>query len=309
MPSSLGVRFYRKAFSLVELIVVVSIIGILISLLLPAIQNARESARRMSCSNNLHQIGVALHSYNQAQKRLPPGWLVSNKSSAASAVQNNNGWAWGAMLLPFIEQRPLDAGFVEIRLPIGDDRNEISRTNSLAVYRCPSHGCVGVFTLASNLSTYCGESSSTDLAIADYVGVTAAREVAGKCNPMFHPSEEAVFGFTQSIAFRDIADGISQTVMVGERSCEPYPSAWAGALPEGEHARSRVLGMMDSPPQSAAIAEVENVEFASYHLGGSQFLLADGAVRMVDVEIDPALFKGICTRSGGETVAEFFNED
>lgn len=309
MPYFLGVNFRRKAFSLVELIVVVSIIGILISLLLPAIQNARESARRMSCSNNLHQIGIALHSYDHAQKRLPPGWLVTDLSYPAATAKDNHGWAWSAMLLPFIEQRPLDSGFVNIKLPISDDRNKVARTNSLAVYICPSHGRVGLFTL--NGTNRCGGLPLAELAVSDYVGVTgkSTREVPlSGCSSTFWSNEEAVFEFTQSISFRDISDGVSQTVMVGERSCEPYPSAWSGALPEGELARHRVLGLMDSPPTAAAVAETENVEFASFHPGGSQFLLADGAVRMVGVEIDPALFRALCTRSGGETVAAFFND-
>ena len=309
MPYFLGVNFRRKAFSLVELIVVVSIIGILISLLLPAIQNARESARRMSCSNNLHQIGIALHSYDHAQKRLPPGWLVTDLSYPAATAKENHGWAWSAMLLPFIEQRPLDSGFVSIKLPISDDRNKVARTNSLAVYICPSHGRTGVFTIEGDFRCHCGP--LTDLAVSDYVGVTArsAHEVPiSSCTSVFWPSEEAVFGFTESVTLRDISDGISQTAIVGERSSEPFPSAWAGSLPKGQFARQRVLGLMDSPPTTAAVAETENAEFASFHPGGSQFLLADGAVRMVGVEIDPALFRALCTRSGGETVAAFFND-
>ena len=310
MPSRRGAISRRKAFSLVELIVVVAIIGILISLLLPAIQHARESARRMSCSNNLHQIGVALHSYHQAQKRLPPGWLVVDLSAPDAASQDSTGWGWSAMLLPFIEQAPLDDGFVDTRLGIDDDRNKFSRTTPIAVFRCPSDTNQGVFTLTG--TNRCGGSPLTDLATADYVGVTArsSREVPiAYCASVPWSSDEAVFTFTQSATLRDITDGISQTVVVGERSCGPFPSAWAGALPEGEHARARVLGLMDSPPQPAAAIGRENVEFGSYHPAGSQFLLADGSVRMVDVEIDPALFKAICTRGGGETVAEFFVDD
>ena len=309
MPSRRGAPSCRRAFSLVELIVVVSIIGILIALLLPAIQTARESARRMSCSNNLHQIGVALHAYHRAQKRLPPGWIVYDLNMPGKCP-DSTGWSWGAMLLPYIEQLPLEAGFVDKRLSIGDDKNQISRTNHLAVFGCPSNGDRGIFTLTS--TNKCGASSLTDLATADYVGVTAqsSHEVPiANCASALWPSDEAVFGFTQSATMRDISDGLSQTVVIGERSCKPFPSAWAGALPEGEHARDRVLGLMDSPPQTSVIAQRENVEFGSYHPAGSQFLLADGSVRMVYLEIDPALFKAICTRGGGETVSEFFLDD
>ena len=309
MPSRRGVPSYHKAFSLVELLVVVSIIGILISLLLPAIQNARESARRMSCSNNLHQIGVALHSYHQAKKRLPPGWLVADLSAGCSP-QDSTGWGWATMILPFIEQASLDEGFVNIHLGIDDAENEFSRTTSIAVFRCPSDPGPSVFTLKA--CDRCGNSDLADLAMSDYVGVTArsSNEVPiASCASEFWSSDEAVFTFRESTTLKDIPDGLSQTVVVGERACKPFPSAWAGALPRGKFARDRVLGLMDSPPSPAGSVEKENVQFGSYHPAGSQFLLADGSVRMVGLEIDPNLFKGICTRSGGETVAEFFLAD
>ena len=310
MLSLYGASNNRKAFSLLELIVVVAIIGVLISLLLPAIQHARESARRMSCSNNMHQLGVALHSYNQAKKRLPPGWIVADLSAAGANPKDDAGWAWGALLLPFIEQILLDSGFVNLQLGIHHDQNQFSRTQSLAAFRCPSNGDRDLFTLTG--THRCGSIPLTDLASADYVGVTArsSRMVPiASCETVPWSSEDAVFAFNQSAALRDISDGVSQTFLVGERSCKAFPSAWAGALPEGEYARDRVLGLIDSPPQAATAAERENVEFGSYHPAGAQFLLADGAVRLVTEEIDPALFKALGTRNGGEPVSEFFVED
>ena len=310
MLSLNGASNDRKAFTLLELIVVVAIIGVLISLLLPAIQHARESARRMSCSNNMHQLGVALHSYHQAKKRLPPGWIVTDLSAPGAKPKDDSGWAWGALLLPFIEQVPLESGFVNLQLGIQHDENQFSRTQSIAVFHCPSSGQPDIFTLTG--THRCGGMPLTDLAASDYVGVTASSSQMipiAKCETVPWSSEDAVFAFNQSVSLRDIADGVSQTFLIGERSCQAFPSAWAGALPEGEYARGRVLGLIDTPPQAASVAERENVEFASYHPGGSQFLLADGAVRLVTVEIDPALFKALGTRNGGEPVSEFFVEE
>jgi len=264
----------------------------------------------MSCANNMHQLGVALHSYHQAKKRLPPGWIVSDLSVPCMNPKDDVGWSWGALLLPFIEQTPLDSGFVNLHLGIHHDQNQFSRTQSIAVFRCPSNSNGSIFTLTG--TNRCGGTPLTDLASADYVGVTArsSRMVPiASCVTVPWTSEETVFAFNQSTALRDISDGLSQTFVVGERSCNPFPSAWAGALPEGEHARGRVLGLIDQPPQAAVVAERENVEFGSYHPAGSQFLLADGAVRIVTLEIDPALFKALGTRNGGEPVSEFFLDD
>ncbi|MBN2292507.1 MAG: DUF1559 domain-containing protein [Pirellulales bacterium] len=301
---------YHKAFSLVELIVVVAIIGVLASLLLPAVQSARESARRMSCANNLHQLGIALHSYHEAQKHLPPGWMVSDQNAPGELLGDAPGWSWGAMLLPYVEQIPLEAGFVNLSLGISHDQNQVARTQALDVFRCPSNSNRSIFSLVG--TNRCGNAPLTDLASADYVGVTANSShmvQIARCATVPWTSDDTVFIFNKSTTLRDIADGVSQTFVVGERSCKPFPSAWAGAMPEGEHARERVLGLLDSPPLLSAADENESIEFGSYHPAGSQFLLADGAVRLVTPEIDPALFKALGTRSGGETVSEFFVSD
>ncbi|MEA1949879.1 MAG: DUF1559 domain-containing protein [Planctomycetota bacterium] len=310
MLSTYGATIYRKAFSLVELIVVVAIIGVLVSLLLPAVQHARESARRMSCANNMHQLGIAMHAYHEAHKRLPPGWLISDQNTPGASLGNSPGWSWGAMLLPYVEQIPLEAGFVNLPLGISHDQNKVARTQPLAVFRCPSNSNRSIFSLVG--TNRCGNAPLTDLASADYVGVTAnsSRMVQiARCATLPWTNEDTVFVFNESTSLRDIADGVSQTFVVGERSCKSFPSAWAGSMPEGKHARERVLGLIDAPPQAAAVDESESIEFGSYHPAGAQFLLADGAVRLVTLEIDPALFRALGTRRGGEPVSEFFVGD
>src|SRR6516164_352800 len=94
----------RRAFTLIEVLVVISIIGLLVALLLPAVQAAREAARRIQCVNNLKQLGLALHTYESASRSFPPGYV---SSFDASGNDTGPGWGWGAMLLPQIEQKPL----------------------------------------------------------------------------------------------------------------------------------------------------------------------------------------------------------
>ena len=299
--------FRRQAFSLVELLIVIAVIGLLVAMLLPALSGARESARRMSCSNNLRQIGIAVHSYHETHKRLPPGWIVDDPNAPSCGA---TGWGWAAKLLPHMDQVPLALSIADFKLDIADPKNQVARTDFIASYRCPSNPNRSVFTQPP--SGRCGGKPSADLASSDYVGVTArsSRMVpTGGCTSLNWSSEDTVFAFNQSAGLRDIADGISHTFIIGERSCKPFPSAWAGAVPTGEHARARVLGLIDSPPQSAATVDREYVEFGSYHPAGSQFLTADGAVRMVYLEIEPALFRDLCTRGGGELVTAFFADD
>src|SRR5438093_11480595 len=110
----------RTAFTLVELLVVIAIVGVLVSLLLPAVQQARESARRMSCGNRLKQIGLALHNYEAAHKLFPPAYITANPAASGSAFgvsygdeyrNGPSGFAWGTLLLPFLEQQGLFSQF------------------------------------------------------------------------------------------------------------------------------------------------------------------------------------------------------
>ncbi len=128
----------RKAFTLIELLVVIAIIGILVALLLPAVQAAREAARRMSCSNNMRQIGIALHMYHDTFHQLPAGWRGYDLATGQPYWLGEPGWGWCAAILPYMEQLNLYEGLIQFELPIAHPLNEQARLTYLPTLRCPS---------------------------------------------------------------------------------------------------------------------------------------------------------------------------
>ena len=122
----------RRAFTLVELLVVIAIIGILVALLLPAVQSAREAARQTSCKNNLRQVGLAMLNYESSQRRLPPGYKF-----VPSTTGNANGFSWASWLLPYLEEGNLHDQ-LDFDLPVYDASHEYARTQSISLLLCPS---------------------------------------------------------------------------------------------------------------------------------------------------------------------------
>jgi len=129
-----------KGFTLIELLVVISIIGVLVALLLPAVQSAREAARRAQCVNNLQQIGIALHNYHDAISTFPPGYIdYQNNPNYTPDLDMGPGWGWAAMSLPYLEQQPL-YNAINFSLGITNASNSTAVLTSLTVFQCPSDG-------------------------------------------------------------------------------------------------------------------------------------------------------------------------
>lgn len=301
----------RFGFTLVELLVVIGIVGMLIALLLPAVQKARETSSRTTCANNLRQLALAVHNYEGVNKSLPVNthcyqglFGLDWRNWAPQSMQTS--WSWLARLLPYIEQENL---YVAAKIPtntLGQSQPFLAQT--IPILFCPSDGAVSQGT-----STLCQNLEGPAIGLTNYKGVMGSNWCwglyynegpTGNCNGM---------NFGNGIFFRDdwklrlrltdIHDGTSNTFMIGEdipaldRSCSwPYSNNATGTC--GIPSNVGVVGKKFHPK------DWENVySFRSRHPGGLQFAFADGSVRFIQETIALERYRALATRSGGETVS------
>lgn len=286
----------RHGFTLVELLVVIAIIGILVALLLPAVQAAREAARRMSCTNNMKQIALASHNYHDAFNSLPMGWIGLNAGTGRVPLSEGDpGWGWAAHVLPFIEQVTV-GDILQDTLPITNAANATARDTHLPIYRCPSDANSQEFfdldvagtPVTIPAANYVGMFGTLEL--EDCEGLAAGVQCRGD-GPFFHNS---------STRFRDFLDGTSSTLLLGERYSKHGQSTWLGAIPGGDESFARILAIADHPPNDAG-GHLDDP--GSYHPAGTNFALADGSVRIVVETIDLTIYHGLATMQGGEAVS------
>ena len=217
----------ERAFTLIELLVVIAIIAVLIALLLPAVQAAREAARRLQCQNNLKQIGLAMHGYHDAWQTFPPAYLARS----VTGLELGAGWAWGTLVLPYLEQRPVydaanfDLGFGEVVGPprlLGLFENRTVRRISVSMFLCPSAG---------------GGEGPIDLGYGSaHVAGSPGQYIAsaGWMDSSRSPIEGTGVLYPNSrVAIGDVSDGTSATLMIGERSRNLADAAWSGVF--GSH--------------------------------------------------------------------------
>ena len=273
----------RAAFTLIELLVVIAIIGILVALLLPAVQAAREAARRAQCSNNLKQIVLALHNYQDALGAFPPG-------TVDFGVPQSQEWGWGVFLLPFMEQGPLyrqlapsQRRFVELLMdPVDRQLCQVP----LSTFRCPSDTTPPLLENTQQPRDLDGVAPvGLDFfgATSNYIGVTGFWDIG------VLPSN-GVFGPNSKVKFRDIIDGTSHTFAVGERDFYCAAGTWAGvrdARASGPRGADYALGRISY--KMNAVKNVGNPSccqaFSSSHPNGAHFALCDGSVRFVSENI------------------------
>ncbi|MBI3862300.1 MAG: DUF1559 domain-containing protein [Planctomycetia bacterium] len=299
-------RFRRnRGFTLIELLVVIAIISVLAGLILPAVQQAREAARRAQCKSNLKQIGLALQNYHGAYLKFPPGY-VSNFDATGNDL--GPGWGWGAMLLPQLEQTNLHST-INFGQPIEAAANAAPRVARGPVYLCPSDSVKPTWPAVMRDATGKPTSTICEVSSSGYVAVFGVSEPG--------IDGEGVFFRNSGIAMKDIGDGSSSTLLVGERaqsSCEAtwvgsvtgariFPPAGSYAVPELQHASGMTLGHTQEGAPNAPGIECNN--FSSQHTGGAQFVFADGHVQFISKNINRATFQALSTRSGGEAVGEF----
>lgn len=293
----------RVGFTLVELLVVIAIIGILVGLLLPAVQAAREAARRMQCTNNLKQIGLALHNYHDTHRKFPHG----NYFDLSPGGNINSQWAWSAMILPFIEQgnmfNQLNVGPTSLEAAANNPVKLALLTTPLPAFICPSDAEAGVNRnrpfLAKSTGGLCNGMvlpTTVELAKSNYPGCNGNRDSDG----IF------LSGGTRDIGIKDITDGTSNSIMVGERPSNryakqtvatgPWAAIWAGQelTCDGITNVWCLLGkteyQMNSGKHSQSATDTNAVDnpllsFGSQHTGGANFVLADGSVRFISENI------------------------
>ncbi len=301
-------KFRRSGFTLIELLVVIAIIAILIALLLPAVQQAREAARRTQCRNNLKQLGLALHNYHDIHLMFPPGFIADGPGTAV-AHDGLSGIGWGALLLPQLEQTNLWNQF-DANVSIADPVNDEFRRNPLSVFRCPSDPQPDSWEIEDESMP---GTVLADLPIANYIGVFGTVELDG-CENAAGTAPVAANGqcvsdgslyHNSSVRLRDFTDGTSSTFVVGERLTNidlGWFSTWVGRVPEGEEAFQRILGSLDHTPNSPS-AHFD--DFSSHHTGGAHFVFGDGSVHFTSGNIDLTVYQSLGTIRGGEVVGEF----
>lgn len=310
---------HRSGFTLIELLVVIAIIAILVALLLPAVQQAREAARRSSCKNNLKQIGLALHNYHDTYFMFPPGWVGATSSpqqhhtgmeDPTAPADFSNGFSWATFILPMMEQGPLyDQVNFNQQIKIGGNLAVIATT--MPAYQCPSDPKPGNFSINDG-------TNDIILATSNYMGVFGTRDLeeceingsAGHVTAGQQCAADGLFFHNSALKMRDVTDGTSNTIMVGERTTfvdasvsppEIFYGTWAGIVTGTEEAAARFIGHAEHPPNENEHPE----DFGSSHRGGAQFILADGSVHFISENIDEGLFQGLATRGQGEVVGEF----
>jgi prepilin-type N-terminal cleavage/methylation domain-containing protein/prepilin-type processing-associated H-X9-DG protein len=292
----------RHAFTLIELLVVMAIIGVLVSLLLPAVQKVREAANRMRCGSNLKQIGIACHQYHDIHLSFPPGYLAT-----APYPNTTPGWGWAAFLLPYLEQENLYRQLA-FGLPVQDSPAAQTR---LVIFLCPSDVVPpGTFTLT--------DAGQQPVMIASPCSYAAT--VGQDASEVDAPTGDGVFYRNSRTRIADITDGTSQTVLAGDRAWCQAEGTWAGC-PQGAVTRAgerNVWPYATGSPQALILVHNNWInittdadggldDFSSNHPGGVNLLFADGSVHFVrSITVDgPArrAFWALGTRSGNENVS------
>jgi len=283
-------RAKRSGFTLIELLVVIAIIAILIALLLPAVQQARESARRNSCKNNLKQIGLALHNYHDAHQVLPPG-NISN-APYDHAVHGSSSLGWMTLILPQIEQSNLYQSIQSCGAFNTVWTNVPEMTTGTASVLTP----YAKVPIASFICPSDPEGSFAwrweNYAKSNYVGVAGDiyRPTRASSGTITNP--KGTFYTNSNLPFRKFTDGLSNTLIVGERSSMPISATdkkaaalWAGVT-SGSADYSAVNAVLDGSEYYSLNWPVGRANFCSPHTGGVHFVIGDGSVRFVSENTD-----------------------
>jgi prepilin-type N-terminal cleavage/methylation domain-containing protein len=278
--------FLRRGFTLIELLVVIAIIAILIALLLPAVQQAREAARRTQCRNNLAQIGLALHNYELAYTVFPPGTV----NAEGPIVTEPKGYhmSWLVQILPQIDRSTVFKR-VDFKVGVYEEPNLAVGRISIPTYQCPS----------DYIQT--GDSGQTSNYVAAYHHERA--DIA--------ENNSGVMSLNTSTRTEAVEDGLSCTLLFGEKVSQKEDLSWmSGTLATLRAATGINKGLnrnrFGMPAQPVEGEPVEIIDgFGSRHTGGGHFGLGDGAVRFISDNIDPGVFRSLVNKADGGPVEDF----
>ncbi len=316
----------HRAFTLIELLVVIAIIAVLIALLLPAVQAAREAAHRVQCTNNLKQIGLALHNYHGAIGAFPPGYL--SLMDPVTFDNDGPGWAWASFALSQMEQTPI-YNSINFVLGVEFPANLTARLSLVNSFLCPSDAWrQDRFTVVDSTTT--GTTAGApicDVASSNYVGSVGSGDpsslypyiIDDDDGPPGRDNGNGLFYRNHSVTIAQITDGTSQTFAAGEKSQNLSRATWTGAVtnaavplvalqagagfdPEGGGALVIAHTGENHGPNSPS-GQAHGDQYWSLHPGGANFLFADGSVRFIKEQIGFTIFQSLATRSGGEILS------
>ena len=309
-----------RGFTLIELLVVIAIIAILIALLLPAVQQAREAARRTQCKNNMKQLGLALHNYHDVYDMFPINWQSSTVWSGWN--ENSVGQGWMVRILPYVEQATL---YKKVDMGRPERENRDISTTRIQAYICPSDTSDGMADNRANASntTRMGIALGRQRATTNYKacagnnwqwgrwqhsenkgknrnsgnGLDAGNGFIARYRPRPHPTSE-----------KDVKDGLSTTFGIGEAVPEWCNHTWWYWF----NASTATCAIpLNAPPRPNRTLEQDlgnwpdNYSFMSRHEGGGQFTMLDGSVRFVSENIDMGVYRALASVRGNETIGEF----
>ncbi len=295
----------RKAFTLIELLVVIAIIAVLIGMLLPAVQKVREAANRTACSNNLKQIGLALHQFHDAYGRFPPGAVLGpfrELGVTTTAVHGNMPF-----LLPYLEQEPLFRQYNR-NLDWYDWANQPVVSTPLPVLQCPSAERNRVVTDHDFMVD--GKVG----ACSDYAGIREVPKAAVDLGFVDPPAtRDSVMMINARWRITDITDGTSNTILFGEDAGRPKLWHYGKQVPDVEisggswASRNPIWGTppdVEPPLWPCAVNCTNHREIYSFHPGGANVLFADAHVKFLKANLDIRILARLVTLAGGEVVPD-----
>jgi prepilin-type N-terminal cleavage/methylation domain-containing protein len=301
----------KRGFTLIELLVVIAIIAILIALLLPAVQQAREAARRTQCKNNLKQFGIAIHNYHDSFKMLPP----PGTAGPGTNQDVDFGWGWPARILPNMDQAPL---YNQLNFNLPRVPNNASNMTNVNDYRTANSGTIESLLTTKIPPYFCPTATGPDTnQYSKYMGTlmyALNAEIGPPPNPL------------RTFSFGDIVDGTSNTILIGEKSLLTGPNAAIGSM----WGTSKLCGLritiiaaqcrMNVPfdgthnattncfaENTTPINQITRANAISAHEGGCHFVLCDGSVRFISENIQANPLCGSTTASGNYIYQNLFN--